>query len=142
MAPPGRYLTPRRGDVTSYLFFDNFIPFSSSVIRRAALEGRPPIDETLPMGIDWDLWLRTSVKYRFEFVDAPLMHYRVGHPDQMSRNLEVRQECSDRIMRRFVEAHPGTVSQRTVRHAWAYTHLVRGLYFRERDRRRALRRAR
>lgn len=139
ITPHGPHLTPRRGDVTSYLFFDNFVPFSSSVFRRTALEGRPPFDESLQMGIDWDLWLRTSVKYRFDFVDAPLMHYRVGHPDQMSRNLEVRQECSDRIMRRFVEAHPGAVSQRTVRHAWAYTHLVRGIYFRERDRRRARR---
>ena len=81
----GRYVQPQRGDVTEHLLFDNFIPFSSSVVRRECLTRVGGFDEALAMAIDWDLWLRLSVQVRFDYVDAPLIAYRMGHGDQMSR---------------------------------------------------------
>jgi glycosyltransferase involved in cell wall biosynthesis len=133
LPPPVREMTPRRGRVTSHLFIDNFVPFSSSVVRRAAFGAKAPFDETLPMGIDWDLWLRLSVVHSFDFIDAPLLRYRLGHPDQMSRQSEVRQTCSDRIMRRFVETYPTAISRSTINKGWAYTHRSRGLYYFQED---------
>lgn len=127
--PPGKYLLPRSGRVTGQLFFDNFVPFSSAVVRRECLEKVGIFDESLKMGIDWDLWLRISVSYAFAYVDEPLLAYRVGHPGQMSRNLEVRQRCSDRIMEKFLAAHPGMLSNKTVRDALTYTCLSRGYYY-------------
>ena len=55
------YLTPRAGKITEFLFIDNFIPFSSSVVRRECFERVGVFDESIRMGIDWDLWLRISV---------------------------------------------------------------------------------
>lgn len=121
------------GCVTNQLFVDNFVPFSSSVVRARCLEECGIFDESLRMGIDWDLWLRISTKYDFAGINEPLLTYRVGHPGQMSRNMEVRQECSDRIMKRFIERFPTAVDQRYVRKAWEHTYLNRGLYYQFRN---------
>jgi len=133
-----KYLFPKSGNVTSKLFFDNFIPFSSSIVRRECFEKCGCFDESLKMGIDWDLWLRFSVDYRFSYVDEPLLIYRVGHSGQMSKNLEERQRCSDRIMNKFVEQNPCVLSKSTIKKAWAYTYGNRGNYFYNSDARRSV----
>jgi glycosyltransferase involved in cell wall biosynthesis len=129
----GKYLQPRSGHVTSHLFIDNFVPFSSSVVRRTCLDEFRGFDESLKMGIDWDLWLRISTRYEFDFVDEPLLIYRMGHPDQMSKNAEERQRCSDRIMHQFLDRFPGAISRELKNAALAYTHCNRGDYLRDRD---------
>lgn len=117
------------GYVTRQLFIDNFIPFSSAIVRKKCLEMFGTFDESLKMGIDWDLWLRISTKYKFVGIDAPLLVYRVGHPGQMSKNLEVRQACSDHIMNQFLVRYPGALDRRSVGRAWEYTYLNRGEYY-------------
>lgn len=131
------YLQPRRGMVTDWLFFDNFVQFSSTVVRRECLERFGLFDVSLKMGIDWDLWLRVSTAYRFDFVDERLFYYRMGHSGQMSKNLEERQRCSDRIMSSFLERFPGVVSEATVRKAISVTCCNRGDYLRQIDRSRS-----
>ena len=133
-----RHLAPRRGKVTEFLYIDNFIPFSSAVVRRECLDRCGRFDETLKMGIDWDLWLRISVGYTFDYVDAPLLIYRVGHSGQMSHNREERQRCSDRIMNRFRKNFPGMLSRQTLRKADYHTFCNRGEYYADKDRWRSI----
>ena len=133
------YLQPRSGIVTQNLFFDNFIAFSSSIVRKMCFDDVGLFDESIRMGIDWDLWLRISVRYRFAYVDEPLLYYRIGHPGQMSKNLDVRQECSDRIMARFLDLNPGIIPKNVIRKAYAYTYCNRGYYFRGNEPNKALR---
>jgi glycosyltransferase involved in cell wall biosynthesis len=129
----GKYLQPRSGNVTNFLFFDNFIPFSSSIIRKQCLEVFKGFDESLEMGIDWDLWLKISTQYAFDFVDEPLLIYRVGHSGQMSKKAEKRQSCADRIMKQFIHQYPEIVSPSIIRRALAYTYCNRGGYFSHKD---------
>ena len=124
----GKYLQPKRGYVTDFLIIDNFIPFSSSIVRRDCFDRFGAFDETLKMGIDWDLWLRISTQYKFDFVDQPLLFYRVGHAGQMSKNVEERQRCSDRIMQSFIQRYPNHAKKKFLRQAWAYTYINRGFY--------------
>ncbi len=133
----GKYLAPRSGNVTSYLYFDNFVPFSSAMVRKECLEKFGSFDESIKMGIDWDLWLRLSVRYKFAYVDEALLLYRVGHSGQMSKNLEERQRCSDRIMIKFVQGHPNMLPESTIQKAMAYTNRNRGYYYRHIDIRRS-----
>jgi hypothetical protein len=107
------------------------------MVRRSCLDEFGVFDESLPMGIDWDLWLRISTKYEFAYVDEPLLGYRVGHSGQMSKNTETRQQCSDRIMAEFLVRFPGAVSEPMVRNAYYLTACNRGEYFRGRDRKKA-----
>ena len=131
------YLQPHRGMVTEWLIFDNFVQFSSSMVRRKCFEQFGGFDESLKMGIDWDLWLRLSTAYQFDFVDEKLFYYRMGHSGQMSKNMEERYRCADRIIMNFLEKYPGSVSPSTIRKAKAFTCCGRGEYYRPIDRKKS-----
>jgi glycosyltransferase involved in cell wall biosynthesis len=125
------FLQPRRGKVTEWLILDNFVQFSSSIVRRQCLERFGGFDESLKMGIDWDLWLRFSTAYQFDFVDERLFYYRMGHSGQMSKNLEERHRCSDRIMEKFLKDYPGILTPQIVRQTYAVNFCNRGSYLRQ-----------
>ena len=106
--------------------------FSSSIVKRECFTEHGQFDESLKMGIDWDLWLRISTTYEFDFVNAPLTVYRIGHSGQMSKNIETRQHCSDLIMKRFLKNFPGVIDRNMTRRAYFLTYCNRGEYFRKR----------
>ena len=89
----------RRGKIIDHIFIDNFVCFSSSVIRKSYLEQIGYFDESLPMGIDYDLWIRLASVCKFDFVDEPLVNYRTGHSN-LSKNTTKRYECAQQIMRK------------------------------------------
>ena len=124
---------PRSGRITEVLFVDNIVPFSSAVVRRACFEKAGMMDTSLRMAIDWDLWLRISVHFEFDFVAEPLTFYRMGHEGQMSRNYEVREVDQMRIMRRFIDANPGLLRPSLIRWVMAYSYCNRGYHFRRSD---------
>jgi glycosyltransferase involved in cell wall biosynthesis/acyl carrier protein len=132
-APAGGYLAPRSGKVTGWLVFDNFVPFSSSVVRRECLKIAGVCDESLRMGMDWDLWLRISLTCEFQSIGEPLVRYRMGHSDQLSRQTERRFESADRITSHFYARSPDVVSPAVRRAARAYTCAVRGDFYRRSD---------
>lgn len=114
-----------RGMVSGQLLLENFVPFPTSVVRRECLHEVGLFDETFGMGIDYDLWLRMSARYRFDYVAEPTALYRVWE-GQMSKNYRRRYEAGITIMRRFLEQHPGLIPERLVRRAWAHTYVGRG----------------
>ncbi len=114
------------GSVLNELFVKNFVPFGTSVVRREVIDEIGMFDETLAMGIDWDLWLRAAVRWRFHFMREPLYLYRVW-PGQMSRNWKGRYEHCFRIMQNFLKQHPDLVDRRVVRRAYADSYVGRGI---------------
>lgn len=109
--PTGRPLAynpppPHRGWVLGAMFWQNFVCFSSCLIRRQALAARGGFDERLPLAIDYELWLRLAGDYRFDYVDEVLVDYRTGHAN-LSRRTAERLELVLEIMDRFVAAGPG-----------------------------------
>jgi glycosyltransferase involved in cell wall biosynthesis len=95
----GNERTLRRGNILNYIFIDNFVCFSSSMVRRGLLTTAGGFDETIPMGIDYDLWVRLASRCQFDYVDRPLVKYRTGHAN-LSRNTVKRYECAEKIMRK------------------------------------------
>lgn len=95
----GNERTLRRGEILDHIFVDNFICFSSCVIRRSCLDEVGWFDEELPMGIDYDLWIRLAARYRFDYVDERLVKYRTGHAN-LSKNTMKRYDCAQKIMRK------------------------------------------
>ncbi len=112
------------GVVTPDLFTINFVPFGTALVRRRCLDELGMFDEQYRMGIDWELWLRVSVHYKFDFIDAETYVYRVW-PGQMSSNWRGRYEHAFRIMQDFVERHPMAVCPDTVRAAWSHSYMQR-----------------
>ena len=119
-----------RGSITEKLFLDNFVNFNSTVVRKECFERVGLFDESLRMSIDWDLWLRISTEYEFEYLDEPTIQYR-RWGGQMSRNFDVRYECILRVMNKFLAEHHGLLSKKTLKKGWAVTYYERGWKFRE-----------
>lgn len=73
------------------------------------------------MGIDYEIWLRFSATHEFDYLDAPLVHYRVW-PGQMSKNVERRYLNGIKIMEEFLVRYPDAVAESLQRLAWAHTY--------------------
>lgn len=131
-------LKTHSGWVTNHFVFDNFVHFSSVLVRKNCFEDVGVFDESLDMGIDWELWLRVSKYYKFAFIDEQLIAYRVGHQGQMSHKQVERHQQSDYILERFIRENPGLVSMSILRKANAYTYRNRGDYYATIDRKLAL----
>jgi glycosyltransferase involved in cell wall biosynthesis len=127
----GTYLQQRRGKVVDFLIYDNFVPFSSVLVRKECFDAMGVFDETLAMGIDWDLWLRFSTRYTFDYCDEKLLLYRVGHSGQMSKNMMERLQCADRIIAKFTRLFPDTIAEDVLEDARYYSCCVRGYALRQ-----------
>lgn len=129
-----------RGHISGALLIDNFVSYSSAVVRREILERYGAFDEAFAMGFDYDLWLRLSAHCEFDFIKEPTVRYRIWS-GQLSRNYRGRYEVGIRVMQRFIDQNPGLVPRPVLREAWAHTYTGRGntVLWRERDRRAAFR---
>jgi glycosyltransferase involved in cell wall biosynthesis len=111
-----------RGHVTEQLFVENFVPFGTAVVRRECFKALGGFREDIRMGIDYDLWLRFSTQFMFDYVDRPLLKYRVWS-GQMSNNSRGRYLNAIGIMKKFLEAYPGVVGESVQKEAWAHTYV-------------------
>jgi glycosyltransferase involved in cell wall biosynthesis len=114
------------GKVTNQLIVKNFVPFGTAVIRRVCLEKNGYFDETLPMGIDWDLWLRYSVDWVFQYTPEKTYIYRIW-PGQMSKNYRGRYDNAFRILNKFTATHPTTIPPKLLARAWSDMYVSRGM---------------
>jgi glycosyltransferase involved in cell wall biosynthesis len=121
LLPPRKRMSHARSDVLERMFISNLVPFGTAVVRRECLEQVGGFNESIPMGIDWDLWLRIALDWEFDLVDEATYVYRVW-PGQMSHNLMKRYECALIIMQRFLEAHPGRLPDKVISMAYADTY--------------------
>ena len=110
------------GQVLHHLLHDNFICYSSVLVRRQVLEHVGTFDLGLDLAIDYDLWLRIAKHYTVDFVDEPLTHYRTGHGN-LSRRLNERLKTALWIIRRFQERYGGKyhVEEALARRSFAQT---------------------
>jgi len=113
------------GWITEELFKRNFISFGTVLARRRCLEEFGGFNESYRMGIDWDLWLRMSTRYKIEFLDEVTYLYRVW-PGQMSNNWRGRYDHAFRIMEDFLREHGAAVSRAVVKEAYADSFTQRG----------------
>lgn len=109
------------GRVTRPLLMSNFVGFGTSVVKRECFERLGLFKENLRMGIDYDLWLRFSTQYEFDYVNRTLFYYREW-PGQMSRNWRSRYLNGIEIMKNFLREFPDAVDKRTADEAWAHTY--------------------
>ena len=128
--PDGRAEPPRghqmsRGRILPALFVHNVVPFGTALVRRECLDEAGGFDESIPMGIDWDLWLRIATRWEFDFLAEPTYAYRIWE-GQMSHNWRGRYDCALTIMERFLINYPGLVPKEAIANAYAdtYTNLA------------------
>jgi glycosyltransferase involved in cell wall biosynthesis len=115
------------GQITAPLLIDNFIPFPTSIVRAAVLDEVGGFDKNLTMSIDYDLWLRISVDYRFAYIEEPLANYRIWE-GQMSKRLGERLENFNQLLQRFFATYPDVVKKKEMKIAWAHFYVTRAYW--------------
>lgn len=106
-----------RGHVLSQMFSQNFVCFSSAMVRREVFSRVGRFDPQWDLAIDYDLWLRVARHYTFEFVDEELVRYRTGHGN-LSKKLADRVDGVLAIMHGHRDSVPENV--RVEGHASTY----------------------
>mgnify|MGYP006283860819 CR=1 FL=1 len=86
--PPKHVIAPKlRGNIYQNLLLGNFISGSGSsvLIMRSIFNEIGLFDTNLRACEDWDMWIRISKQYQFDFVDVPLLSIRV-HDNNMQKD--------------------------------------------------------
>jgi len=115
----------RTGRITNELLVENFVTGMASIVRKECFDKVGLFEEVIPMGIDYDLWLRISTKYEYEYLDYVTYLYRQWG-GQMSRKFDKRLDCAIQIMQRFLDQNPGLVPPAIQNLAWAHTYTYAG----------------
>lgn len=113
------------GKITGRLLVDNFVTFNTALVSRRVLEAVGGFDESLRMGIDYDLWLRISVNHTFQYLPEPFVLYRIWG-GQMSNKQEERLSNCFKLLNNFLDKHPKSVTPDEVNRGWAHTYVSRG----------------
>ena len=123
-----------RGRVYNEILRDNFICFSSVMVRREVLEHVGGFDDRLELAIDYDLWLRVAKHYPFDFIDEALVKYRTGHVN-LSTRLRDRVSSVLSTMRRTLVRRQNemTTPKKIQRDAWGSTCRTMGFVLRDRE---------
>jgi glycosyltransferase involved in cell wall biosynthesis len=114
------------GQVTEHLVIKNFVPFGTAVIRHACVKKNGAFDIDLPMGIDWDLWLRYSIDWHFHYASDITYFYRIW-PGQMSKNYRGRYDNAFHILEKFIDAYPEALPANLKARAWSDMYISRAM---------------
>lgn len=123
-AVPERKMRRHSGRVWRELLNDNFVTFSTTMLRRTALEQAGAFDAHVRHADDYDLWLRLSVFAHFRYCPELWGYYRVS-AQQISTDKSSRLASNQRILQRFLDAHPSLATRGVVRSAWCCFHARR-----------------
>jgi glycosyltransferase involved in cell wall biosynthesis len=97
----GRMVPTRRGNLHNKLLESNPIGGTSSVLlKRSSLEKVGLFDESLPSFQDYDLWIRISRDFQFDYVQEPLLNYFI-HPKKVWTNLEALTQGLEIMLRKY-----------------------------------------
>jgi glycosyltransferase involved in cell wall biosynthesis len=102
----GQMIPQKRGDLSKDLRISNCIGgTSTALIRKKCLEKVGLFDETLPSFQDYDLWIRLSEWFQFDYVREPLLRYRV-HQKKIWTNLDALSEGIKIMVRKHGASRP------------------------------------
>ena len=110
------------GRVLPRIFLQNFVCFSSAMVRREVFESVGVFDPSLDLSIDYDLWLRAAKHFEFRPIQKVLVKYRTGHGN-LSKKLADRVATAIGIMNRavFQRGLNGELPKRTIAEGYAST---------------------
>lgn len=90
-----------RGKILHYLLINNYVGSTTNpLIRKNCFDKAGYFDEDLPAANDWDIWIRISQHYDFEFIPEILASYH-PQPDSISKNIEFIEKSRIIIFRKY-----------------------------------------
>jgi glycosyltransferase involved in cell wall biosynthesis len=96
----GQWVPKKRGDIYEDMRFDNFVGTPSTVLlRRECFYRAGLFDEDIAYGLDYDMWIRISKEFYFDYIKLPLVKYYL-HKNQISNNLRIRSGGRETLLKK------------------------------------------
>lgn len=99
------------GRIAALLLKDNFISMNTTMTRRKCFNEMGGMSGKRRVADDYDLWLKFSARYRFQYIPEFLAYYRVME-NQISSNKKLRFETNEKIILDFLTEYPDAVSKK------------------------------
>ncbi len=91
----------KRGDIFRDMLSRNYIGTPSVVLlKKECFEKVGLFDESILFGPDYDMWLRISKEFHFEYIRDPLTKYYV-HDNRLSTNYEIMIRGSESLIEKY-----------------------------------------
>lgn len=98
------------GKIAALLLKDNFVSMNTTMTRRKCFNEMGGMSGKRRVADDYDLWLKFSARYRFQYIPEFLAYYRVME-NQISSNKRLRFETNEAIILDFLAAYPDAVNE-------------------------------
>jgi len=126
-----RRIAMTRGDILLALFCDFFLLTSAVVVATRAVDEVGPFNENLPVGEDYEFFLRLARRFHADHVDQKLL-VRCVRPDSLSRRdyaLDARIDLATladflRDNPEFAQRHRATVRRRIARYRYDFAYRL------------------
>jgi glycosyltransferase involved in cell wall biosynthesis len=84
----GKITPTKRGDIFQDLLTGNWIATSTVLLRKECFQKVGLFDESMVFGEDYDMWIRISQEFHFDYIGNPLAYYHF-HDNNCSNNYEL-----------------------------------------------------
>lgn len=96
-----KMIPTKKGDIHKDMFIKNYVGIPSTVIlRRVCFERIGLFDENVVYPTDYDMWIRISKEFYFEYIEKPLVRYHI-HDNSISNNSEIRIRGIETMLKRY-----------------------------------------
>lgn len=89
-----------RGNIYANLLKNCILGSPTPLIRRTCFQKAGLYDETLPSAQDWDMWIRLSKYYEFDFIPDILAKHYI-HGGQISVDINAKIQARKKLMRKY-----------------------------------------
>ena len=115
----GFHIPSRRGNIFPDILRKNYVGSCSRVlVRKECLDKSGFFDENLPAIQDFDLWVRLAKRYEFDYVEEPLVLYRV-HEKRISTNPYIKMQAI-KLIKKKLSKELDMVNNRKILGSWHY----------------------
>ena len=109
-----------RGNIFPDILKKNYVGSCSSVLVRKECFNRIGLfDENLSAGQDWDMWIRLTKHYQIDYVNEPLVLYRV-HEKRISTNPCAKMQAAKLMFKKFSTDLNTSVNHKKILGCWHY----------------------
>ena len=116
------------GRITRYLLADNSVSITTALVRRRCFDEMGGFDTSVGVADDYELWLRFSARYCYQYEPGIVASYRVM-ADQISSDKRRRYAANERIIQQFLARYGEVLSPGERRWGLARFYCRKARYF-------------
>ena len=109
-----RRLSSKRGNIFPELLYGLNLCVSSLMFRKSCFEKVGWFDESIPFGLDGDMWLRIAKEFQFECIEEVLAKYRI-HAKRLTMNFDLNIAGHEKFFEKYkqwLELNPKNYGKR------------------------------